>query len=628
MEMIYNGFLLSQLINVLDVKRPPIGDRVLNSVSVNGRDGEIFTGSNFGTKTIEVVFYMKYEHIPEANDSSMYQKVVTSLAYYLANNKEPAPLIFSDQPNLYYMAIVESFDLERTLEIGEGSITFRCFDPFLYSINKYEFTSQNGLLTIVNDATASCYPVFETILNQPTKYLTFVGSNGVVQVGNTSEANTGDTAKNDMIHSDDCTSSARWYAGSSSLISSAMQIDSNVGITGTGKGLKLSTNPSGSADDKKYHGTFIMTNLDIQPMYWQAKLYFKMKSQPSFTVEGNAPEQKGIIHFGLYDKNNVLLTQFNMRDFYSTSEMNIPAWFDGKGKQLYWDEEIVTGKTNTTTDNVKSLSELPKNATVLSQSQFNIYKAVVKWNGTPIYKEKDTNSTVYYKTGTNTSFIIVSNDATWCRVYLDESKTTVGFILMKHINKVVDHTEYLVTYSTPAYEGTGKWDDFVGQVFLERRKHENGTGSIWRFILFKKAGNDSWNGEVTLRKTVEIYDPNNEHTAGKEIAKVGVFMGNYQDSAPPQMMTFDDLVVIELKDDADIKEEGGTGGFSYIGQTGDVIKVDCGEQMVYRNNEPIMEFVDVGSDFFSIDAFSSSQIRVLSDDSTVTTTATIQKRYL
>ena len=41
-----------------------------------------------------------------------------------------------------------------------------------------------------------------------------------------------------------------------------------------------------------------------------------------------------------------------------------------------------------------------------------------------------------------------------------------------------------------------------------------------------------------------------------------------------------------------------------------------------------MDYLDVGSEFFDIDAFTSSEVRVVSDDSSASTTAYITKRYL
>ena len=639
MEMYYNGFLLSNLINVTNVKRPPIGERIINSISIPSRNGEVFQNSTFGTKTITVDFYMKYGYLPDASDeSSEYQKVVTSLAYYLASNTEPAPLIFSDQPNLYYEAIVESFDLERLLRLGQGTITFRCLSPYLYSTNKYQNTGK-GSIVISNDATASCYPIFETTLTKDTKYLLYVGKNGAIQVGNSSDSTADSSGEgeekptNYIIHSDNCTSSARWYAGSSSLLWANRVVDTSVSLVSTGKGLHLNKATSGEEGSGKYHGAWYMTDLDDQAMYWQAKLYFKFKSQPSYASDGDSPAQQGMIEMYLFDTNNVPLVNFSMRDFYATSEFNQPFLFNGHAGQMWKDAEIVNASTGKITDNFKSLSEVPKNATILSKSQFTVYRAEVKWNGTPIYKEQNENGAYYYKTGTGTKFIIASNSSTWCRVYLDSTKTTTGFILMKHINKVADHTEYLVTYQT-ANTSTGKWDDFVGCVVLERRPHSSGKGSCYNMYLYKKKGNDSWNGDIELKKTETFYDPTDTtFSTGGKLAKVGIFLSGYQDAQPPQGMVFDDLVVQRLVSSKEIEEEETETGTSmipvgYIGVAGDVIKVDCGEQMVYNNNEPIMEFVDVGSDFFSIDAFSSSEIRIISDDTNAETVVTYQKRYL
>ena len=640
MEMYYNGFLLTQLIHITDVKRPVIGERIINSIPIAGRNGEVFQNSTFGGKTITVSFYMKYDYLPDGNGSSSdYQKVVTSLAYYLASNTEPAPLIFSDQSNLYYEAIVESIDIDRLLRIGQGTIVFRCLSPYLYSNTTYQ-DSGVGSILISNDATASCYPVFETTLTKDTKYLLYISKNGAIQVGSAGDSATNDNdisneekPTNYIIHQDNCTSSARWYAGSPSLFWGARAVDSNVSLVSTGKGLRLNRNTTGEASDCTFHGAWYMTDLDEQAMYWQTKLYFKFKSQPSYASDGDSPAQRGMIDFTLFDINNVPLINFSMRDNNISSEFNQPVLCNGHGTHMWKDAEIVNTANNKVTDNFKSLSEVPKNATILSQSQFTVYRAEVKWNGTPIYKDKDENGTIYYKTGAGTKFIIASNNATWCRVYLDSTKTTTGFILMKHINKVADHTEYLVTYQTQN-NSLGKWDDFVGCVVLERRPHSSGKGSCYNMYLYKKKGNDSWNGNIELKKTETFYDPtDSSFSTGGKLAKVGIFLAGYEDSVPPQGMVFDDLVVQRLVSSKEIEEEETETGASMtpvgcIGTAGDVIKVDCGEQMVYNNNEPIMEFVDVGSDFFSIDAFSSSEVRILSDDTNAETVVTYRKRYL
>ena len=98
----------------------------------------------------------------------------------------------------------------------------------------------------------------------------------------------------------------------------------------------------------------------------------------------------------------------------------------------------------------------------------------------------------------------------------------------------------------------------------------------------------------------------------------------------PDFVRFDDLVVTEYVDEATLGGEEGeeTPTYNYVGVAGDIITVDCGEQMVYKNNEPFMDYLDVGSEFFDIDAFTSSEVRVVSDDSSASTTAYITKRYL
>ena len=91
----YNNFMLTNMINITDVRRPVIGVRNVNALEINGRHGQLFQNAYFGTKVIEVDFYIKYDYSPNLNDASVFQKVVKSLAYYLTSNTAPAKLIFA-----------------------------------------------------------------------------------------------------------------------------------------------------------------------------------------------------------------------------------------------------------------------------------------------------------------------------------------------------------------------------------------------------------------------------------------------------------------------------------------------------------------------------------------------------
>ncbi|WP_437828937.1 distal tail protein Dit [Niallia taxi] len=60
------------------------------------------------------------------------QKVKEDLAAWLIHD-ETKPLIFDDEPDRHYYAVVDgAFDIDEVVRLGQGIITFVCPDPFKY----------------------------------------------------------------------------------------------------------------------------------------------------------------------------------------------------------------------------------------------------------------------------------------------------------------------------------------------------------------------------------------------------------------------------------------------------------------------------------------------------------------
>lgn len=617
------------MINITDVKRSPVAERKINSISIPNRNGEIFQGAYFGTKTIEVSFYMKYDYSPTYLDglinASEFERVVQSLVYYLYANDAPAQLIFSDNPNQYYLAIVESFDMEKVLSIGQGTIIFKCFSPYTYDLTSNEFTSEDGIITIKNNGTANTYPIITTQLSKDTTHLSYISNNGIVQIGDPNAKYDYSDVNNPRIHVDQNTSTVNWYKGSSTLLYANRVIDENVSLVSDGWSLRTNINPTGEKDDKKYHGAFYLTNLkNTSAFYWKTQIDFTFGSRPSYGTAGNAPKQQGMIEFILYDANNKPLTNFSMRDYYNEYEHNIPFWYLGADTHV-WSEKGTLGsiKTKNYTQYFDSLDDVPTDAKVIYETSYPKQKVTVKYDGTPIYANYNPYSKLLFKTGAGAEYEYAGQTvAGWMKIYLNASKTSIGWIANYHVELSDDGTHYLVTYSLPVDSGSGgNWNDFTGSLIIERVPHSNGTGSIWRMSLHKKIGVDSATSPITHSFYKNIFDPNNQYTDGGEIAKVGVYIASYQDAELPQRATIDDLIVWKINDNE-------AESMKYIGNAGDTIEVDMEKQMVYKNGIEFMEMVDVGSQFFDIPAFTAGQVKVVTDDDGATSSAKITKRYL
>lgn len=632
MEMLFNNYLITQLINITNVSKSPIGEQIINSIAITGRNGEIFQNRTLGTKSIEVEYYLKADYRPNNLAPSEFQKVVKALAFYLTNNDAPAKLIFSDDPKNYYLAMVESFDIERLLSIGQGKISFKCFSPYTYSLEPKFFTDNNGTLTLENKGTASTYPTFSITLGSKATHLSVISPNGVVQIGNPNGIHEGVSASNSRIHWDNSTSAEKIYQGSSSLLVADRVIESDIAMISDGYAIRLNADPQGEENSGKYHGQFYMTNLDKLPTnkYWSASVYFTFSSRQKYdNATGSAPEQQGIIEFTFYDQNNTRLGTFSMRDYYDNFEHNIPFWYAGDGTHL-WSEKGTLGATKNKvySQHFDSLSDVPENATILSDFQIPKYKITTLYNGTPFYTSNSVRSKQITKLAAGSTFEYKTETRGWYAVYANSEKTQVWWVESKHCTKESDGTITSVTYSVPVNGASqGNWNDFTGNFTLERIKHSNGTGSIWRFSLHKRVGTDSGGNHSPVVHSFykNIYDPEDKYCFGGKLAKVGIFIGTYQNAPIVKRATYDGMIVRDVVDSSDFN---GDELFKYIGDSGDTIIVNCEEQMVYKNGVEFMDMVDVGSEFFDIPAYTSSQVKIITDATSQETTAEIIERSL
>ena len=285
-EMKFNDFLITQLINITEVKKSPYPDRTINSISIPNRNGEIFQNATFGTRTIEVSYNVIKEYRPTFDGTQVYDSefnnYIRSLVFYLTTD-EPAKLIFSDEPNKFFYAICESIDLDRTMQLGEGTIRFRCSDPFAYALDEKTFEVVDKKAAVMNYGTATSYPIFTTTFTQDATTLTIISNQGIVQIGDSNNAGNQEKANNKDILLDTCDSVTGWVNGSETILAiggtaGAYHIDNNLGLTTITGNLMLNQAPTVEAVEEGktigYTGGFFIKNLPESAKYWKVKEHF------------------------------------------------------------------------------------------------------------------------------------------------------------------------------------------------------------------------------------------------------------------------------------------------------------------------------------------------------------------
>lgn len=91
---------------------------------------------------------------------SEYRTKIRDLAVWLNPNNGPQELIFDDETDKkYYAVVTENTDFEGIFAKRVAEIEFLCPDPFAYSIIESSATISNDFATINNTGTAEAFPI-------------------------------------------------------------------------------------------------------------------------------------------------------------------------------------------------------------------------------------------------------------------------------------------------------------------------------------------------------------------------------------------------------------------------------------------------------------------------------------
>lgn len=98
--------------------------------------------------------------------------------------EQPVPLIFDDEPDRIYYAVVDgSFDIEESLKVGGGTITFVCPDPYKYDVKENFMPLVNEGSSVVNNGTAETPPTFILNATKATPYIDIIGEDAYMRLG-------------------------------------------------------------------------------------------------------------------------------------------------------------------------------------------------------------------------------------------------------------------------------------------------------------------------------------------------------------------------------------------------------------------------------------------------------------
>lgn len=157
-----------------------------NTRSIENINAGEFLYSTYSPKQIVMEFQITNS---TARELSEFRRRMAEILY----SDEPKRLIFSDEPNIYYEAIVDGEPvLEEDDMYSSGTITWLIPDGVAYSTAEKQFTGvqQNGYqtITIQNNGTEWADVDYEITHNHENGFIGLVSQYGVIQLGKEEEA--------------------------------------------------------------------------------------------------------------------------------------------------------------------------------------------------------------------------------------------------------------------------------------------------------------------------------------------------------------------------------------------------------------------------------------------------------
>lgn len=175
----YNNIELTDYFNVLEVERDLLPSRENYSVESPFIHGKSFDGYKYNHREIKV------QAILVAENTAELQKVKRELAGVLSVT-EPAPLSFSDEPDKYYLAILDgTTDVSQQGGVGAVELSFVCYDPFAYSLEETVIENEgNSVIPIEYKGTSRVFPVIEAEMTSRSSLTAFINQSGrILQFG-------------------------------------------------------------------------------------------------------------------------------------------------------------------------------------------------------------------------------------------------------------------------------------------------------------------------------------------------------------------------------------------------------------------------------------------------------------
>ncbi|MFT8860858.1 distal tail protein Dit [Schleiferilactobacillus harbinensis] len=150
MSIQFNGYELNEWIAVTQIDIQNLPTTNPQAVEVGLTPGQTLLSNKWATRTITLTYQLL--------DQSYKHDLAGALG---SSDNQPAQLILGNEPDKYYLAVPVGGD-SQTLgpvvgPVSGGSLTFTCYDPYIYSTNEVtaDNSAESNTITITNPGTAA-----------------------------------------------------------------------------------------------------------------------------------------------------------------------------------------------------------------------------------------------------------------------------------------------------------------------------------------------------------------------------------------------------------------------------------------------------------------------------------------
>jgi predicted phage tail component-like protein len=282
---------------------PPITNNLLK---VRGKHGAYHFSQDIDVRTITVNITIIAEEINKVMSASR------TLAEWLYS-KEPAKLVLDDEPDKYYLAVFDGeSNITEIVNIGQGSLTFICVEPFAFGKtveSELSFNENIESAEITVDGTYDTYPILDFKVKEPLTSLTVATSEDALIIGEPAQAEQSPKNPKPIILLDDLTNETlpTWVKGE--------QVVDGGDITGDFVANSVYFKVDDYGTGSRWHGASRKKMLD--------KAIHDFEIQFGFEMSSSNKKQTGRIELYLLDEKGVQFGKIALVDRYNTIEKQV-----------------------------------------------------------------------------------------------------------------------------------------------------------------------------------------------------------------------------------------------------------------------------------------------------------------